>query len=71
MPQLRGQSPGTGSHDECAFCIHRGLSLADTTAHDKRNQRVCRGYQKFPRNWGITKQYMFSCYSLVTNHLSL
>jgi len=66
MSQLRGQSPGTGSHDECAFCIHRGLSLTDTTAHDKRNQRVCHGYQKFPMQLEDYKashvQVLFTCH---------
>ncbi len=48
MRQLLGEWRGIRSHDECAFCIDRGLSRAGTPVHDKRNQRVCRGYQRFP-----------------------
>ncbi len=37
MPQLRGESHGIGSissHDECAFRIHRGLSVAGKPFYD-------------------------------------
>ncbi len=38
-----------GSHDWRAFCGYRGFP-SQAPAHDKRNQRVCRGYQRFPPN---------------------